>query len=147
MAETTYTIASRPPVRAFLVAAVCSLLGAGAIVLAASGGWKLVWDVVLTILGVLLLIVGLALMGLAWWTMRRMSVTLTLDDTGFRLRGGEQLRRGEWLDVMQVTRSEDGSHVTIYHGPERRTHLLFDRTDQVDAVLDDMTRRLKRSRA
>lgn len=146
MPVTQYTIQTHPPVRAFAIAAVSAMLGAGLIVYSAASGWRLVLHVVLTILGVLLLAVGVALTGIAYWATRRMSVTLTLDETGYRLDGGGENHHGRWLDVNQVTQSEDGSHVTIYHGPERRTHIVFSRTDQIDAVLNDMRDRLKQSR-
>lgn len=146
MAATTYTIQTRPPVRAFAIAAVSAMLGAGLIVYSAASGWRLVLHIVLTMLGSLLLLVGIALTGIAYWAMRRTTVKLMLDDTGYRLDGGGENHQGRWLDVSQVTQSDGGAHVTIYHGPERRTHIVFSRTDQIDAVLDDMRERLKRSR-
>ena len=47
-----------------------------------------------------------------------------------------------------LTVSEDGGHVTIYHGAVRRTHLLFPGRERtlVDDVLADATARLRQSR-
>ena len=142
MSVTTYTIQSRPPVRAFALAAVSALIGAIVIVVASA----LKWHWVVTVLGVLVLLAGVALLAVAFLAMKRMAVTLTLDDDGFSLIGGGTDHRGEWLDVNQVTQSGDRLHVTIYQGPQDRTHLLFSRPDQIDAVLADMTERLKQSR-
>ena len=145
MSPTSYTIQSRPPVRAFAIAAVGALLGAFLIVFAASGEW-IVLDVILVIVGALLLLGGVLLAGVGFLVLRRTTVTLTLDDDGYQLVGGGRDHRGRWLEVNQVTQSEDGLHVTVYHGPERRTHVLFSGPDQIDAVLDDMRTRLKDSR-
>lgn len=146
MAPTSYTIQSRPPVRAFAIAAAAALLGAFMIVFAGSKDWALVLPLFLGVLGVILLLAGVALAGLAYWTMRATSVTLTLDDDGYRLTGRGSDHSGSWLEVNQVTQSESGLHITIYHGPERRTHVVFSQTDQIDAVVDDLRTRLKASR-
>ena len=61
MAETTYTIQSRPPVRAFVIAAVGALLGALLLVLAIAQGWHLV----VAILGSVQLATGVALLIMA----------------------------------------------------------------------------------
>lgn len=144
MAETTYLIQSRPPVRAFVIAALCALVGAGLLVLAVSQGWHLA----VTIVGAILLACGVLLAAVAVAAMRRLRVYLTMDEDGYSLVGQGQEHVGEWLDVNQVTRSGEGGHVIIYHGPERRTHLYFSTTDpdQIDAVLDDLRDRLKASR-
>lgn len=144
MAETTYTIQSRPPIRAFVIAALSALVGAGLLVLAGAQGWH----VAVSVVGWVLLGVGVLLCGVAVVAMRRHRVRLILDDEGYVLAGQDLAHTGKWLDVNQVTLSEAGSHVTIYHGPERRTHLLFEGADaaQIDAVLKDLTARLKASR-
>ena len=145
MAETTYLIQSRPPVRAFVIAALCALVGAGLLVLAVSQGWH----VAVTIIGAILLACGVALAVAAGLAMRRLRVYLTMDEDGYSLVGQGEEHVGDWLDVNQVTRSgEGGGHVIIYHGPERRTHLFFSASDpgQIDTVLDDLRDRLKASR-
>lgn len=143
MAETTYTIQSRPPVRAFVIAAVGALLGALLLVLAIAQGWHLV----VAILGGVLLAAGVALLIVAFMSMQRLAVHLTLDDDGYRLVGPGDDHEGEWADVSKVTQSEDSVHVTIYHGSVRRTHLLFSRPDaEIDRVLDDIKERLESRR-
>lgn len=143
MAETTYTIQSRPPVRAFAVAAVGALLGAFLLVLALVEGWH----VVVAVLGGLLLAAGLALLIVAYLSMQRLAVHLSLDESGYRLVGPGGRHDGRWADVSKVTQSEDGTHVTIYHGPVRRTHLLFARDDDaLAAVLNDIRARLQAAR-
>lgn len=143
MAETTYTIQSRPPVRAFAIAAVSALLGAFLLVLALANGWS----VVVSVLGGLLLAAGVALLVVAYLSMQRLAVHLTLDEDGYRLVGPSTRHEGRWADVSKVTQSEDGVHVTIYHGSVRRTHLLFSRDDDVlESVLDDVRARLQAAR-
>ena len=49
------------------------------------------------------------------------------------------------VGLLVMAQSQEGSHVTIYHGAVRRTHLLFPGGDraQIDAVLADIRARLQ----
>ena len=103
MAETTYTIQSRPPVRAFVIAAVGALLGALLLVLAIAQGWHLV----VAILGGVLLAAGVALLIVAFMSMQRLAVHLTLYSA--RIAEGEpQLL--EHRDLRWITPDEIGSY-------------------------------------
>lgn len=141
MAERTYVIQSRPPVRAFVVAAVAALVGALLLVGSFAWGWHVLWGV----LGGLALVAGVALTIIAFLSIQRLAVHLTLDDEGYKVSGSEVDHAGQWRDVTKVTRSQEGSHVTIYHGVVRRTHLLFPAGDaaQIEEILADVRARLQ----
>ena len=135
MPESTHVIKPQPPVRAFVPAAVADLAGALLLVAALSQGWHVAFVVV----AALLLVAGTALMIGAFVSLNRLAVRFTLTDEGYRLLGPGVDHAGEWADVSKVTQSQEGSHVTIYHGAVRRTHLLFPGGDraQIDEVLAD----------
>ncbi|MHA6513715.1 hypothetical protein [Tessaracoccus sp. Z1128] len=141
MAETTHVIKPQPPVRAFVTAAGADLIGAVVLVAALNQGWH----VAVVVVGALFLVAGVALMVAAFVSLDRLAVRLTLDDDGYRLVGPGVDHSGEWADVSKVTQSQEGSHVTVYHGPVRRTHLLFPGGDraQIDEVLADIRSRLQ----
>lgn len=141
MAESIHVIKPQPPVRAFVTAAVADLVGAVVLVAALSQGWH----VALVVLGALLLVAGVGLLVMALVSMNRFAARFTLTDDGYRLVGPGVEHSGEWADVSKVTQSQEGSHVTIYHGAVRRTHLLFPGGDraQIDAVLADIRARLQ----
>ncbi len=99
----------------------------------------------LVVLGALLLAAGVVLLVMALVSMNRFAARLTLTDKGYRLVGPRGVdHAGEWADVSKVTQSQEGSHVTIYHGAVRRTHLLFPGGDraQIGEVLADIRARL-----
>ena len=144
MAESTYLIQPRPPVRAFVIAAVAALAGALLLV----GALASSWHAAVAVLGGLLLAVGVALLVAAFVSMSRLAVRLVFDDDGYAVRGLDAEQSGRWIDVTKLTVSEDGGHVTIYHGAVRRTPLLFPGRERalVDDVLADATARLRQSR-
>ena len=144
MAESTYLIQPRPPVRAYLVAAIAALAGALLVVGALAQGWH----VAVLVIGGVLLAAGVALTVAAFLSMSRLAVHVVFDDDGYAVRGVDAEHSGKWLDVTKLTVSEDGGHVTIYHGAGRRTHLLFPGRERtlVDDVLADATARLRQSR-
>ncbi|MBB1482801.1 hypothetical protein H5392_02865 [Tessaracoccus sp. MC1865] len=141
MPETVYLIQPRPPVRAFAIAAVSSLLGAVLLVASLSSGWHVLWAV----LGGVVMVTGLVLLVLAFTSMSRLAVEVTFDDDGYRVRGREVEGEGRWLDVSKVTQTQSGTRVTIHHGHERATYLMFPGNDpkQVDDVVTDLRERLR----
>lgn len=144
MAESTYHITAKPPVRALIVAAIASLLGAVFLVVALSQGWH----VVIVVLAALLLAAGLVLCAAAFLTASRGSATLTLNDEGYLMVGSGEELSGEWGDVSRVTIGQEDRHLTIHHGPERRTHVIM-RTapaQQVADVITDIQARLKKAK-
>lgn len=140
MADSSYVIKPRPPVRAFVIAAIASLVGAILLVIGLSQGLH----VAVPVIGGVILVGAVALLTGAVLSMRRLAVTLTLGDDGYVLRGPGLEHSGQWSDVSKVTQSAEGSHVTIYHGVVRRTHLLFPGGDrqQIYDVLMDIRARL-----
>ncbi len=140
MAESTHVIKPRPPVRAFVIAAVGSVVGAVLLVL----GLGQDLPIAVPVAGGIVLASAVALLLGALLSMRRLAVTLTLDDDGYVLKGPGLEHAGQWSDVSKVTQTAEGSHVTIYHGSVRRTHLLFPGGDrqQIADVLNDVRARL-----
>jgi hypothetical protein len=106
------------------------------------------WHVAVLVIGCVLLAAGVALTIAAFLSMSRLAVRVVFDDDGYAVRGVDAEHSGKWLDVTKLTVSEDGGHVTIYHGAVRRTHLLFPGRERtlVDDVLSDATARLRQSR-
>ena len=142
MSKTVHVITPRPPVRALVIAAVASLVGAVLLVLALGNDWH----PVAVILSALLLAAGLLLAVAAFIAPSRQAVTLTIDDDGYRVNGGGKESSGQWADVSRLTQSADGSRLTIHHGPERRNHLVFQGSDpsQIRRVATDIRRQLQR---
>ena len=81
MADTSYVIKPQPPVRAFAIAAVLSLLGAALIVAALT----LAWHWIAIVGGAVVLAAGLVLMAAGLLSMRAREVTLRLSDDGYEL--------------------------------------------------------------
>lgn len=140
MAKTTYLIQPRPPVRAFAIAAVATLLGALLLVAALNSGWH----VAIAVLAGIVVVSGLGLLVTAFLSMGRMAVEVTFDAEGYRVQGREVEGEGQWIDVTKVTQTQSGSRITIHHGPSRATYLMFPGNDkaQVDQVIEDLRARL-----
>ncbi len=140
MAATTFSIAPRVPVRAFLISAVASLLGAGLLVLALINGWH--WALVA--LAAVLLVAGLLLLLAALVAQKASAAELVLDEEGYtvRSRAGEQW--GAWAEVTRITRAKAGGQVVIHEGDEKRTRLEFNNLERarIDEILDEMGARL-----
>lgn len=140
MDDTHYVIRPRPPFRAFFIAAVATILGAGFVVLTLVNTWHFVvlaLSILVLIAGILLFLAGLAAMG-------RGRVGITFTDDGYRLDGAAGNESGLWETVTRVTQTEDGRHITIHDGAEQRHHLSFapGNTGQIAELLKDMTQRL-----
>ena len=140
MAVTTFSIAPRVPVRAFLISAVASIAGAGLLVLALINSWH--YTVV--VLAALILLAGLLLLVLALVAQDASAAELVLDDEGYTVssRAGEQ--SGTWADVTRITRIADSGHVTIHEGEEKRAQLQFHNLERarIDEILTEMGVRL-----
>lgn len=142
MPEQTFFLKPEPPLRAFAIAAVLSLLGGLLLVLALQNGWH----AVIQVLFGLMLAAGIALFVAAVVAMARLGVRITLTDEGYRVTGTNQTHEGKWIDVSKVTQAVQGAHITIYHGNVRRTHLIFPggrAQEQVPEVIDAIMDRLK----
>lgn len=121
MADTSYVIKPQPPVRAFAIAAVLSLLGAGLVVAAL----VLTWHWVAIAVGVVVLAAGLVLLAAGTFSMRAREVTLTLSEDGYELASIAGVESGHWRDVTRVTQTLDRRQITIFEGDDVRRHLLF----------------------
>lgn len=118
--QTVHVIAPRPPMRAFLVAAVLTFLGAALVALAAGHHAAVVW----VVLAAVVLLAGIALACAGAVSMRRMRTFVTLDDDGYRITAPGTDQRGEWADVTRVTSTANGAHLTLHHGEVGRTHII-----------------------
>lgn len=141
MGEQIYLLKPRPPVRAYGIAAVASLLGALFLVLSLTNQWH----AAITVFGGIVLLLGLALLVVAMLSMQRHTVRVAISDDGYSIEGTLQAHNGKWYDVSKITQSVDGGHVTIYHDNVRRTHLIFPGPgdpELISVVLDDIRARV-----
>lgn len=142
---TIHVLRAAPPIRALLIASLGSVLGALFIVVATANGWS----VVITVLGVVILVLGLALLGLAVWTMTRMRVRAELTPTGYLFRTPAGVRHGTWAETVRVTASESGQRITL-HGRDESVQHVFSPVGAQDPgmldLIDDLTERLRTSR-
>lgn len=143
---TIHVLSPAPPTRALLIAALGSVVGAVLIVLAAANGWS----VVVTGVGVLILVLGLALLGLALWTVFRMRVRAELTPGGYTFRTPAGVRHGTWADTVRVTASESGQRITLHARDESVQHVLSpvgSRSPAMQRLVNDLTERLRSSRS
>ncbi|MDO5498207.1 MAG: hypothetical protein Q4F67_00840 [Propionibacteriaceae bacterium] len=134
------------PTRAFAAAAVGSVLGAVLIVLSATQQWA----VVVTILGVLILVAGLALLGLGILTVLRMQVKAELTPKGYTFRTPTGVRHGTWAETVRVTSSESGRRISFHRSDESTQNVITPVGADDPAMVrlvDDLTERLRSSRS
>ena len=140
-----HVIKPRTPVRAFIIAAVLVLVGAVLVAVSAAQSAGAVWAA----LPAVLMVAGLALVGIAVASMVKMRTFVTVDDEGYRITGPGVDKQGTWVDVTRVTTSSNGSHLTLYHGEVGRTHILCPAggdDPSMQALVADISRRLDDSR-
>lgn len=116
----TYDLVPPPPVRAYAIAGLVALVGAGLTVTARASGW----GTGVVAIGLALLATGVVLLVAAVLAIRRLRVRVHLFDDGFRVTGPAGEREGAWSDIIKVTLSADGHRLTLHHTPERRTYLV-----------------------
>lgn len=138
----------RPPLpaRAFLSAALGSVLGAILIVVSRAQGWH----VLVTALGVILLVAGLILLGAAVITTLRVRVRAELTPTGYSFRTPAGVRHGTWADAVRVTTSGSGRRLTFHLRDESEQIVLSPvGTDDpaMSRMIQDITAHLKTSRS
>ena len=128
----------RPPVRAFAVAAVLALLGAGAVVVPVTG----VAQTVLVVVGIVLLVLAALLLVLAFTSSRRQKVTVHLDESGYRVDSPSGVRLGAWADVRRVTTAP--GRITLHQGDDERVHLVAPagQLPQFEAIEQAISQRL-----
>lgn len=143
--RTEYLLQARLPVRAFLIAAAATLLGAVMVVVSLQNSWHFAFTVLFAIL--IVAGIGLALAGAK--SLKSHQVKVVFDDDGYEITGRDASRSGKWAEVTKVTQTDDGHHVTIYHGTVTRTHLLCPLgldDPQLNQLITDMAARLDHSR-
>ena len=141
----TYTLKPRLPLRAFVVAAATSVVGALVTVLAGANRWH----VSVLIIGIGLVVAAVALVVAALISLRTMRTVVEVDDEGFQVRGPGVDKRAAWVDVTRVAVADDGARLIFSHGEVERTHLWCPggATDpQFQALTRDLVGYLDRSR-
>lgn len=140
MADSHYVIKPRPPVRAFFIGAVSTLLGAGLLV----ASLVLDWHVVVAVLGAVVLALGILVFVLGLLSASRQTVHLTFTSKGYSLSRSGWSGEGKWVGVTRVTQSGDGRRVTIIEGDEVGAILMFapGSVAEIDTILADMADRL-----
>ena len=140
---TTFVVRPRLPMRAFVLAALLSMLGALGITLSAATAISQVWMWV----SAAVLLVGVLLVITALTSMRRLRTYVELGDTGWEVRAPGGTTRGLWRDVTKVTIAADGVRLTLHHPDGRRTHIVAPGpTDEMQAMALDIAARLDASR-
>ena len=135
---TTHVLRPVQPLRAYALAAILATVGAVVVVLGNVGGS--IWVVSL---GALILACGLVLLGATVSSVRRYKVWVDLDEKGYAIHASTGDHTGDWADVTRVTRTVDGTQLTLHHDDERRT-LLVGR--DVTTLESDIARYLDKSR-
>lgn len=142
---TVHVLRAAPPTRALLVAALGSVLGAVLLVLSKAQDWS----VVVTVLGVIVLVAGLLLGGLAIWTMTKMQVRAELTPRGYLFRTPAGTREGTWAETTKLTASESGRRLTLHRADESVVNVLSPVGSQDPAMkrlIADLTRWLSERR-
>lgn len=103
----TFTLAPRPPIRAFAITAVVDVVG---LLMLIAG--QVVDQTALVIAGVVVLVLGSALISVSLLLNNRLRSVVTLDDRGITIQRAKQSRTVAWADVR-------GAHLT-------QTHLVID---------------------
>ena len=131
----TYTLKPRLPLRAFVLAAALSVVGALTAVIAAANGWH-----------VAVLVTGLVLVGLAvllvlgsLLSLRLMRTFVDFDEDGFHIHGPGVDKRAEWSDVTKVSVADGGARLIFSHGEVERTHVWCP-GGAVDPQFQELTR-------
>ena len=115
----TYTLKPRLPLRAFVVAAAASIVGALLAVLAAANDWH----VSVLVVGLVLVGAALVLLGISFMSLRTMRTLVAVDEAGFHIHGPGVDKRGKWADVTRVAVADQGARLIFSHGEVERTHL------------------------
>ncbi len=142
---TSYTLKPRLPMRAFVLAALLSILGAGLVVVAASQNWA-GWAVGI---GIFIIALGVCAVLLAVGSLRTNRVQIDLDEQGYHIHGAGLDKRGQWRTVTKASVADDGGRLILSHGEVSRTHIWcpMGGTDpQMQALIVEVADRLDASR-
>lgn len=142
MAVSTYYIKARPPIVLYGIGAVLAVLGAGLLVASGANGW----GVLAFVGGVLLLGVGVLGASVAYFSARKLQVSVALDDRGYSIRDRAGSHTGKWSEVTKVTQ---GPGRLTFHNRDGSGFALYDtgrQSEQLDALAADISDRLDRDR-
>ncbi len=142
MAASTHEIRQRPPLRALGLSALLSLVGLVLLLMATLVGANLL----LTVAGLVVVVLGLALFVVAVWTAATQRARVELDDAGYAIRDEQMVHVGTWSEVARVTRGRD--RITLHRRDGSRMRLLIPRGARadLDALGADIARRLDADR-
>ncbi len=103
-------------------------------------------NLALSVIGLIVLGLGLALFGAAWWASRVTRVEVVLDDDGYAIEGRDSAFSGRWADVTRVTRGAD--RITLHRSDGQRVQMIVPRghPSELDELGADITRRLDADR-
>jgi len=76
---------------------------------------------VVRVIGIILALLGVALLLVIIWGMRRRRVWVTFDDEGYTVEGPRGEFSGSWIDITDVAVSRKTAKIRLSHGPNRRT--------------------------
>ena len=139
MKSSTYLLRPVPPVRAFLTASALCITGAVLIVLATDNAWH--W--IVTVLGELLVTLGVALTVLGVIALYRLRVRAVFDATGYNIRSQRGQVDGTWIDVTRVTLSGPRLVIERREGEDHQVLTpMGDRDPLAEEMLQDMSHRL-----
>ncbi len=99
----------RLPMRALLVGGGLAVAGALLAVVAVALTDQPAW----TVPGVVLVVLGTVLVGLAALSTRRNAAEVELDEQGYRVVNRTGVQQGRWVDVASVKQSVDGDRLTF----------------------------------
>lgn len=93
-----FRLTVRPPVRALVIGSVPTLLGALLIAVAGWFRWPTGWQS----LGLVLMAIGIALVGVALYLTKRLQSTVLLDETMITVVRGRRRRSLRWSEITEV---------------------------------------------
>lgn len=134
-----FFLQARPPVRAYVISAVSSLLGAVLVVAALS----LRWPAVIVVLAIILMIFGLGLSTAALFAKSRYETTILIERDTVTLINGRRRRVLNWTEVADV--SVQGQHLIFSPNVEsgRREIVLFDPRRTSNRLFEDLVEALR----
>lgn len=138
----TYILRPAPPIKAFFIAAILIIVGAVLTVTASAQAWH----VVVTVLGVIVLVAGVALAVMAVVAMFRSRVKAELSGSGFRITTSNEVIDGRWSDITKATRSESGHRITLQLRDDTERHVLSPvgrENPDMAAFTEDLVARLR----
>lgn len=131
----------RPPIRALVLGAGVGVAGAALAVGLAAGTGRPVWATP----GLVLLVLGAALVVLALVTTSRNRAEVELDDEGYVVRNRTGEQRGRWREVKAVKQSVEGDRLTFESADGTAVHVVAPEGG-IAALASEVTTRMNRSR-